>query len=319
VSAGTPKLVRKGSRFGKWKVIEAGLRGADGNLAAMCTCDCGRTVRLVRYSALRRGRSQGCQRCGRKPVIPRPWRGWKFTRWTVITGEIIWLLGGKPAVMCRCNCRDRTERPVYLNSLYDGTSRSCGCLRRETAAKLVAGGISGWDKGGSAANTARLIEVNRSRAGRARVREQFTTHGLSRHSLYPVWKNMMDRCYVPGVVGYRNYGGRAEPVTVCKRWHDVAAFIEDIEAEIGPRPEGRHPSGRSLYTLDRIDNDLGYASGNVRWATAAEQRANQRPMIGLELAEMPDDTAWECGTCGEVLASLSAFDRHRREAHPRAS
>ena len=63
---------------------------------------------------------------------------------------------------------------------------------------------------------------------------------------------------------------------VCSEWHDPAVFIADILREIGPRPAGRYPSGRPLYTLDRVDNDGPYAPGKVRWATAAQQNANRR-------------------------------------------
>ena|ERR1035441_9918060 len=93
-----------------------------------------------------------------------------------------------------------------------------------------------------------------------------TRHGLSRHPLYQTHHGMMRRCYDPKHPGYKNYGGRG--IAVCERWHDVRAFIEDIERELGPRPSGR--------TLDRIDNDGNYEPGKMRWATRAEQDANQR-------------------------------------------
>jgi hypothetical protein len=51
----------------------------------------------------------------------------------------------------------------------------------------------------------------------------------------------------------------------------VRLFIEDIERELGPRPEG--------HTLNRIDNDGDYESGNVEWANARRQAAN-RPRLG---------------------------------------
>jgi len=104
---------------------------------------------------------------------------------------------------------------------------------------------------------------------------QASVHGLADHPLYSTWCKMLDRCENPANPRYRDYGGRG--ITVCLRWHDVAAFIEDIEAELGQRPEGRTESGlRFAYSIDRIDNDGSYAIGNVQWATWHQQRVNRR-------------------------------------------
>ena len=73
---------------------------------------------------------------------------------------------------------------------------------------------------------------------------------------------MIHRCTEPTDIGWRYYGGRG--ITVCARWRSFENFLADM----GERPEDR--------TLDRIDPDGNYEPGNCRWATASEQRRNQR-------------------------------------------
>lgn len=72
------------------------------------------------------------------------------------------------------------------------------------------------------------------------------------------------RCTNPNDCGYSNYGGRG----ITFDFPDTLSFVRYVEEHLGPRPEGR--------TIDRIDNDKGYAPGNLRWATYREQRLNQR-------------------------------------------
>jgi hypothetical protein len=126
-------------------------------------------------------------------------------------------------------------------------------------------------------------EYARSEANRETLRKASTRHGMTGDPLYGVHKKMMARCYKPTEFGYENYGGRG--IQVFEEWHDVRVFAAWIEANIGPRPEGRTRgrSGRSYpaYTLDRISNDGNYEPGNVRWATPLEQRSNQRRTAGL--------------------------------------
>lgn len=146
--------------------------------------------------------------------------------------------------------------------LRAGSVQSCGCLRRELAVR------NGRDS---------------------------ETHGLSRHPLYLVWSNMIQRCENPDHRAFPYYGGRVQPITVWGPWHDPARFIADVEAEIGPRPEGRTPGGIALWTLERKNNDAGYRPGNVEWADWPTQRRNQRPRGGGKHPFAPDGC---CETCG---------------------
>lgn len=85
----------------------------------------------------------------------------------------------------------------------------------------------------------------------------------SKHPLYGIWTGMMRRCFRLSEPNYHRYGGRG--ITVCERWKDFANFVVDM----GPRPTKAH-------SIDRYpDNDGNYEPSNCRWATHAEQRANQ--------------------------------------------
>jgi hypothetical protein len=74
---------------------------------------------------------------------------------------------------------------------------------------------------------------------------------------------MRDRCRNPKHRAYKNYGGRG--ITVCERWNS----FENFYADVGDRPSPKH-------SIDRIDNDLGYEPGNVRWADQKTQSRNSR-------------------------------------------
>lgn len=88
-------------------------------------------------------------------------------------------------------------------------------------------------------------------------------HGLRYHPLYSCHVNMMHRCYSPKNKRFAGYGGRG--ITVCKRWHKLQNFIEDMELT--------YEDGLSI---DRIDNDKGYSPKNCRWAEKTVQYRNRR-------------------------------------------
>jgi hypothetical protein len=87
-------------------------------------------------------------------------------------------------------------------------------------------------------------------------------NGAKQTPEYRAWRSMFQRCYDETCPAYKRYGGRG--IKVCKRWRDsYLSFLADM---------GRKPS--LSHTLERVDNDKGYESGNVVWATPKQQAQN---------------------------------------------
>lgn len=91
-----------------------------------------------------------------------------------------------------------------------------------------------------------------------------TTHGLTGHKLYAVWRSMNDRCRLPSHQAWANYGGRG--IFVCERWKkSFPAFWNDMS-----------PTYAEGLCIDRINNDDGYYPENCRWVGYVPQARNRR-------------------------------------------
>lgn len=130
--------------------------------------------------------------------------------------------------VCTCGKTITLPGTEAVKQKKRGVTASCGCTRRSTI-------------------------------GRKR-----TTHGMSKHPAFAVWRSMLDRCALPSHQAWHNYGGRG--ITVCAEWRDsFEAFWRDMG-----------PTYRHGLTLERVDNSAGYSASNCTWATCKRQANNTR-------------------------------------------
>lgn len=116
--------------------------------------------------------------------------GQKFGKLTVIEKVGIAKHGDHAKWLCQCECGKTII--TLSNSLRQGKTLSCGCIRIECA----------------------MCEVRKR-----------TKHGLSKERLYNIWYGMIDRCTHCNCDRYADYGGRG--ITVCAEWlHDFQAFYD---------------------------------------------------------------------------------------------
>lgn len=217
-----------------------------------------------------------------------------YGRWTIIDPQLVNALS-KDRLLMKCACG--TLKRVRLDCVLRGLSTSCGCWRKENAARAAR--ERGSDETGKTygrytvianspgSEVARYVEARCSCGTIKRVqlgglrhgstiscgcanRERLQTekpalkHGLSHRPEYFAWYDMVDRCYNPNNPYFKDYGARG--IRVCRRWkRDVSAFFADV----GERPSAKH-------SLDRIKNNKGYTPDNVKWSTIREQNTNKR-------------------------------------------
>ena len=110
----------------------------------------------------------------------------KFGRLTVVrelgrsrSGGTLWL--------CKCDCGG--EKVVSSDSLRQGKTRSCGCIKREQNL------------------------------------EMFVTHGETGSPLWKLWNNVRNRCNNPNNHKYANYGERG--IKVCSEWETNYTAFRD--------------------------------------------------------------------------------------------
>lgn len=175
-------------------------------------------------------------------------------------------------VLCRCSCG--IEREVSTSKLWGGKSKTCG-------------------------HSARYPEVVTKKTS------HLFRHGLARRASertteYSTWLAMKQRCSNPKNLRFRHYGGRG--IKVCDQW---TQSFSNFLADMGPKP------GKD-YSIDRINNDGDYEPSNCRWATIAEQHANQthhggKRKIDTFILERSEDVSGVSGV-GKIAEGIVFHD-----------
>lgn len=91
-------------------------------------CSCGKII-SVSQSALQ---SNNTKSCGHLNFLRENIIGKKYNRWTVL--EYINNKNNKSYYLCQCECG--TKKEIERSKLVSGSSKSCGCLRKEIVSNL---------------------------------------------------------------------------------------------------------------------------------------------------------------------------------------
>jgi hypothetical protein len=95
------------------------------------------------------------------------------------------------------------------------------------------------------------------------TKRKSSTHNMWGTKTYWAWAQARQRYSNSKSPAYKDYGGRG--ITMCKEWsNSFESFFNDM----GECPQG--------FSLDRLNNDLGYFKDNCHWASKSYQGYNRR-------------------------------------------
>lgn len=179
-----------GKKFGKLTVLEFSHSKYKSSISYWkCKCDCGNEIITSTPQLKKENKPRSCG-CSRNNMWENKFGlliGSKYNRWTILEKYEKKKNNRQYFYKCQCDCGGIGI--VSASSLRNGRSKSCGCVKNESASK------------------------------------RFTKHGMSRERLYHIWNSMIHRCYDKTSKSYPIYGGRG--INVCKNWKDSYACFKD--------------------------------------------------------------------------------------------
>jgi len=167
--------------------------------------------------------------------------------------------------LCRCTCG--SELIVSGSNLRSGNSKSCGCLKIESAVR------------------------------------SHTKHSGYGSRLYRTWSGIKTRCSNENRDDYRNYGGRG--ITICEEWSDsfekfrewsiANGYDETLTIDRKDNNGNYEPDNCQWVTFtvncnNKRNNHLGTAFGEIK--TLAQWSKDERCVVGYNTLRD------RIGTCG---------------------
>ncbi len=209
-------------------------RDGDSRKYARFHCDCGvDVVKLLTKVTQGNVKSCGCLRRDRLVEFRKDMVGRRYTRLLVVCQAPT--IGGVSQWECLCDCGTRKVLP--LHNLSNGSTKSCGCLLRESAAIRLRDRL----KGKRAKNWKGVGDVSKTywntiwSGAQERGIEILITH----QDCADLFQKQEGKCALTGKnLGFDSIGGRSD----------------------------------GTASLDRIDSTKGYFIGNVQWIHKDVQR-----------------------------------------------
>jgi len=206
--------------------------------------------------------------------------GQTFGKLTVISRAENVIRSSKPAIMWECVCECGNTKNIQSQSLREGKTKSCGCIRHKDISGQVFGyltaikyiGIKNKNPlwlcdcpcGNSINATSNHLRSGDTKSCGCYKSEVHGTHGMCNTPEYNTWDGMKQRCSNPNHESFNHYGGRG--IKVCDEW--VNSF-ENFIIDMGKKPSANH-------SIERINNNENYHPSNCKWATHLEQSINKR-------------------------------------------
>lgn len=256
-----------------------------------------------------------------------------FSRLTVIGFKTKDVQGHqKTFAVVQCECINKTVKLVNPSCLQAGSTKSCGCLHRESvAARLskarrktdmtVGKQFGRWTiiapsvrrlegseqveyalcRCSCNGQTERHVRCTYLRKGRSsscgclaneEAANRKRTHGKSGSTLYKRWLSIKKRC--SGTIGScKHYGGRG--IKVCEEWQEFEPF-EAWALANGFRAE---------LEIDRIDGNGNYEPSNCRWVDHQTQVENRKVSVLITYqGETKCASRWARDTRCEVSSTV---------------
>jgi hypothetical protein len=177
--------------------------------------------------------------------------GQVFHRLTVI--KYLYTKNKKACWLCKCICGK--EIIAVTQTLRNGGTKSCGCLKGELASKRL-------------------------------MKHGFNNGKPLQEKFYQAWLSIKARCYNKNNIEYVNYGYRN--IIVCDRWLKSFENFRDDMYELYLKHVKEF--GINNTSLDRINPNGNYELENCRWATNKEQGFNKRDTTHSE--NYPEHIRW---------------------------